>query len=363
MKRSIRLALRALPWLALLAAAPPQVAHAHIDMLGELQSRDGDQKVAPCEGQPRGAGTVYMFEPGATITIGVSEAVAHDGYFRVAFDDDGEDDFVDPMSIDPINPNRYGTGQKCEGTAADRCGESDFCSFVSTDGGPTVLWDNLDPHIPSGIFSGGQFTWTIKLPDVECENCTLQVMQVMEDPPGHGPFDGQNDLYYRCVDIILRAGVGSTPGTTTAPAMNEGIECAATQTPDAGTPTPDGGTMTTPDAGVSGGAGGTAGEPPGQPVTGGVSAAGTAAMPPSTSAGTGAGAAGTVGGGPGTMTAGAAAPGTVTNPATSGSSGGSSGGCRAAARGATLPGQFASYVVLGLVLVARLGRRRSARYG
>lgn len=214
-------------------------ASAHINMYGELKGRGGDQKVAPCEGKARGSGPVYTFEPGAVITIGVDETIAHDGYFRIAFDDDGEDDFVDPRSINPINPNRYGTGKKCEGTAADRCGESDFCNVVSKDGGPTVLWDNLDPHVPGGIFNGKKWTWTIQLPDVECDNCTLQIMQVMEDPPGHGPFDGQSDLYYRCVDIVLKRGVGNTPGTTTAKPENKGINCTMAEVTDAGVMLPD----------------------------------------------------------------------------------------------------------------------------
>src|SRR5690606_10931988 len=127
--------------------------------------------------------------------------------FRIAFDDDGDDDFVDPVSINPINPNRakdFGPSQdgRCLDRPDDHCGESDFCSFVSDTGGPTVLWDELDPHLP-GSQVPDRWSWTVTLPDVECERCTLQVMQVMEDIvlltwPGHGPFDGDNDLYYRC---------------------------------------------------------------------------------------------------------------------------------------------------------------------
>jgi hypothetical protein len=214
-------------------------ARAHINMYGPLQGRGGDQKAGPCEGKPRGSGPVYTFEPGATITIGVDETIAHDGYFRIAFDDDGEDDFVDPRSIDPINPNRYGPGKKCEGTAADRCGASDFCNVVSKDGGPTVLWDNLDPHVPGNILNRKQWTWTIQLPNVECDNCTLQILQVMEDPPGHGPFDGKSDLYYRCVDIVLKRGAGNTPGTTTAKPENKGINCTMAEVTDAGVMLPD----------------------------------------------------------------------------------------------------------------------------
>jgi hypothetical protein len=233
-------------------------AQAHINIDAPLKSRGGggnDQKVAPCEGKPRLA-MPFTFEPGATISVGVVETIAHDGYFRIAFDPDGTD-FKDPQSIDPINPDRYGAGRECQGTPEDKCGKSDFCSFVSEDG-PTVLWDNLDPHL--GAESKGEYSWTIKLPNIECNNCTLQVMQVMEDPAGgfHGPFDGKSDLYYRCIDIVLKKGAGTSgPGNATGEPKNEGMQCLAQETPgggatDAGTsPATDAGATSTSDAGKS----------------------------------------------------------------------------------------------------------------
>ena len=42
----------------------------------------------------------------------------------------------------------------------------------------------------------------VTLPDVECERCTLQLIQVMTDKAPYG--DG-NDLYYQCADLALRA--------------------------------------------------------------------------------------------------------------------------------------------------------------
>jgi MYXO-CTERM domain-containing protein len=211
-------------------------AQAHINMFGELKDRGGDQKTLPCGGAERGAGPVYTFEPGATITLGVDEFIPHPGYFRVSFDDDGTDGFKDPVSIKPLNPNRYDAGVACrpkdDSNLVDNCGKSDFCNVVSKTGGPTVLWDNLDPHIPKDYTAASrkQWSWTVKLPDVECTNCTLQIQQIMEDPISdatHGPFDGKADIYYRCVDIQLKRGAGNTPGTVTTPTPveNKGIDC------------------------------------------------------------------------------------------------------------------------------------------
>ena len=230
-----------------LSASP---AHAHINMDGVLKDRGGNQKTPNCGGVPRSA-KPYEFEPGATIQIGVHEQVLHDGYFRISFDNDGEDGFKDPQSIDPLNPNRYGTGKKCQGTEADRCGKSDFCNVVSNKG-PTVLWDNLDPHVTPTAFSPDKkWAWTVTLPNIECENCTIQVMQVMEDPVGdaHGPFDGKSDLYYRCIDVKLKKGVDKTPGTVDTAPKNKGIDCL-NAAPTAGTQV-DGGVASAADAGTA----------------------------------------------------------------------------------------------------------------
>ncbi|HEX6241493.1 MAG TPA: SCE4755 family polysaccharide monooxygenase-like protein [Polyangiales bacterium] len=222
-------------------------AQAHIIMEGELKGREGDQKAAPCEGLPRSE-TPNVFEPGATIRLAVIEGIPHDGYFRISFDDDGTD-FKDPGSIKPFNPNRYGPGKACEGTPQDHCGESDFCNMVADGKGPRVLWDKLDLHLGADVSFGQVREWHVKLPDIECENCTIQVMQVMEDPAGHGPFDGMSDLYYRCVDVVLRKGAGNTPGTVATPITNDGIECGKSASPAA----PDAGAGS--DAGAVGDAG------------------------------------------------------------------------------------------------------------
>jgi hypothetical protein len=259
------------------ALASGSTAYAHINMLGALQSRGGDEKEVPCDGK-RADGPTYTFEPGATITLGVNEAVKHPSYFRIAFDDDGQDAFVEPASIDPIDPNRAGQGKKCLG-GDDKCGESDFCNVVSTTGA-SVLWDNLDPHLAD---KGGMWTWTVKLPNIECDNCTIQVIQVMEDTV-HGAYcplgscakscssvlpglsncsDGSaQDLYHRCINVKLKKGAGTSgPGNASGPVKNNGIDCLAnisspgTGESDASTPggmTSDAGPVVDADAGSPG---------------------------------------------------------------------------------------------------------------
>jgi MYXO-CTERM domain-containing protein len=140
-------------------------AAAHLRLLSPASRYGDEQKAGPC-GRAGGVRStnVATFRPGETITLVWDEFINHPGHFRVSFDDDGDDDFVDPAGYDDLY------------TAS------------------TVMLDNIADK------SGGMYEVPFTLPMVECDNCTLQVIQVMTDKPPYG--DG-NDIYYQCVDLIL----------------------------------------------------------------------------------------------------------------------------------------------------------------
>jgi MYXO-CTERM domain-containing protein len=190
-------------------------AHISIDEGGSHKSRypHTEQKNGPC-GRLNGTRStnVYTYEPGQTITVKFKELIPHPSYFRFAFDVDGDDGFKMPASIKPIDPTRL-----CPYNAADQCGTSDFYNT------PEVLpnMDNLRPHLANNLPPNGLYEIQVKLPDVECDNCTLQLIQVMEDvihgaynpAPGH-PADAYiEDNYRQCIDIVLRRGGGGTGGS------------------------------------------------------------------------------------------------------------------------------------------------------
>lgn len=114
----------------------------------------------------RAVDRVSRFEAGSTVTLRFNEYVDHSGRFRVAFDPDGAD-------------------------------MGDFNANILAD-------------IPDPLNTGGQ-EWEIQvtLPNMTCDNCTLQLVQAM-----HG--DTENPIldpaavssYYTCVDVQLVA-----PGT------------------------------------------------------------------------------------------------------------------------------------------------------
>lgn len=178
-------ALVAFGWLL---AAP---AGAHLDVL-DPPSRHGRAalKEPPC-GMLDGSrsATPLVLAPGARLRLRWEEFVDHPSHYRVAFDDDGDDDFVDPATIDERFSN------------------------------DTVLLDGIEDRA-----GGGFYEVDVTLPDIECTLCTLQVVQVMYDKPPYG--DG-NDLYYQCVDLVLERG-GVDAGA---------VDASATDAmPDAGSP-------------------------------------------------------------------------------------------------------------------------------
>lgn len=177
-------------------------AHAHIQLSFPLQ-RYTDQKSGPC-GRALNDGrgeTVNVFTPGQTITVTWTETVNHPGHFRIAFDADGQDAFYDPPTEDTCDTDM------------------------------PILADCI-----ADTPGGGESSFDITLPNIECENCTLQVIQVMTDKP---PFGDGNDMYYQCADLALRAGPGGVDGGPDQP--DAGVEPDAGPGPD---PEPDDGCQT-----------------------------------------------------------------------------------------------------------------------
>lgn len=127
---------------------------------------------------------VTTFEAGSTITVRFDEYIGHSGRFRVAFDAEGADlaDFNDRVLVDVADP-------------ADGQGMREI---------------------------------EVTLPDMSCENCTLQLIQAMHGDTENPVADpAPLSTYYACADIVL-VPKGSLGGGTADPDDEE-------RTTDAGT--------------------------------------------------------------------------------------------------------------------------------
>lgn len=174
--------------LALTAVALlPRLSHAHIDLNAPAPRHGGpnDQKTSPCGARNTArSNNVTVFAPGETITVEWDETVDHPGHYRIMFDDDGHD-FPEPAN------------------------ERDFC-VPGED--PGCLADNITDRR-----GGGAYSVQVTLPNIECENCTLQLIQVMTDR-------NPATLYYRCADLALRA---PASGASSAASSGTGVDAAS----------------------------------------------------------------------------------------------------------------------------------------
>jgi hypothetical protein len=117
----------------------------------------------------RSTDRITTLEPGQMLTIVVNEYVGHSGRYRVAFDPDGAD-------LEDFNQH--------------------------------ILLDVPDGPGNKGNLGDGSSIWQfeVPVPETPCDNCTLQVIQMMDgnmvdpvpDPVGRSS-------YYQCADIVIQA--------------------------------------------------------------------------------------------------------------------------------------------------------------
>jgi hypothetical protein len=154
---------------AVVLVAEPAASHVIISS-HTTRHGSGSIKLGPCgKLQSERGGVIHIFEPGETIHLEWDEFISHPGYFRISFDEDGDDDFVDPAN---------------------------YNDFYTND---SVLVDELFPH--ARPFNTSTYEFDLTLPNVECENCTIQLIQMMTDKPPYAV--GTNDIYYNCLDVTL----------------------------------------------------------------------------------------------------------------------------------------------------------------
>jgi hypothetical protein len=255
------------------------------------QGEDNTIKTAPCgvanDERTTDESRITVFEPGETITIEFAETIDHPGFYRVSFDDDGQDAFDTPLSRSEVQET------------------------------PTlpVLLDDIDDQ------NGGGYSVDVTLPNIECENCTLQLIQVMSSEQSWNA----NDVYYTCADIALR-GTGGSAGNGGVGGMagGAGIGGAGAGGMQAGAPPVAGagsGGASAGAGGVSAGSGGMSGTggsaPMGGASSGGMSAGGSTG----TAGGGAAGTTGTAGTAGSTAAGGAPTAGAGGAPGTAGAAG------------------------------------------
>src|ERR1700761_8009270 len=179
----------------LIALAAPAMVSAHFSLMTpkgwseEENPLGAPQKLGPCGGTTANAGkptgVVTEVAGGELLRIKVKETVYHPGFFRVAL-------AVKDLAGLPADP---------EDTTKDVNGKpwSDT-GKIDPNPKPPVLVDGLWVHrtrIPNQVFD----TY-VKIPNINCDHCSLQIIQFMENHPVNP--DGRF-TYHHCADLKITA--------------------------------------------------------------------------------------------------------------------------------------------------------------
>lgn len=240
-------------------ALGPSAARAHFVLQSPPASFNqnalGDpQKAPPCgdDGSAVASGMVTSYKGGDTITIEIDETIFHPGHYRIAI---AVNDPSELPAEPPVTPNDT------------PCGTAPIMD-------PPVF-----PVLADGVFEhtqpfGGPQSIDIQLPaDLDCANCTLQVIQFMSN---HGLNNPGGCYYHHCANISVQSVQGATTGggETSGSATSGGATSGATAG-ETTTTTATSGDSATGDATAAGG--GSSGEATatGEPATGGDTSGGS----------------------------------------------------------------------------------------
>jgi uncharacterized protein (TIGR03382 family) len=137
-------------------------------------------------GQTGGArANVSTLPPGSPMHLVWDEYIVHPGWFRVSFQQNG-----DTFEIPPASNGKTGTGVASNYPTEDLTGKPDPAT------GSLIIADRI-VH--------GTLSFNLTLPNVECNNCTLQLIQMMTDKPPYDTSTASDDIYFACVDLVLSA--------------------------------------------------------------------------------------------------------------------------------------------------------------
>jgi hypothetical protein len=177
---------------AVLAALAAPTVDAHFKLLEPaswlIEDDRGDpQKTAPCGGTLADAGTpsgaVTEVVGGSLLQISIDETIYHPGHYRIAL----------ARTRDALPPDPEVTMKETER------GPRSASAVIDTNPQPPVLVDGLWPHDerPETLWES-----EIEIPNIDCEDCVLQIIQFMADHPGvrEGGFS-----YHHCADLTITA--------------------------------------------------------------------------------------------------------------------------------------------------------------
>ena len=177
----------------LLAGAVPQLASAHFRLLEPaswlVENTLGDpQKLGPCGGTSANPGTpsgiVTAVTGGSKLHVKLMETIYHPGFYRIALAVKSRDELPpDPVAVTKDSPR----------------GPWSVSAAIQSNPQPPILADGLFLHRAK---PAAAFEVNVQLPNLNCEKCTLQVIEFMED---HAFNKDGGYTYHHCADLKITA--------------------------------------------------------------------------------------------------------------------------------------------------------------
>jgi hypothetical protein len=178
----------------LFGAAVPNAGSAHFILVEpkswiEENFLGDPQKLGPCGGTSKLAGVptgaVTAVKGGSLLHLHVKQTIYHPGHFRVALA------VLDRAELPPDPEDVTKDGPR---------GPISVSAKVDPNPKPPVLVDGLwDHHVN---VPGQEFETDVKLPNINCDHCSLQLIQFMEE---HGINPDGRFTYHHCADLQISA--------------------------------------------------------------------------------------------------------------------------------------------------------------
>ena len=177
----------------LLAGLAPAFANAHFKLLEPASwlvedTRGDPQKLGPCGGTSANAGTptgvVGAATGGSKLHIKLQETIYHPGFYRVSLAVKSREELPpDPVVV----------------TRDTEKGPWSISAAIQSAPQRPVLADGLFLHKAK---PADPYETDVQLPNINCEKCTLQVVQFMEE---HGYNKDGGYTYHHCADLKITA--------------------------------------------------------------------------------------------------------------------------------------------------------------
>ena len=177
----------------LVTAAFAPLTSAHFKLLEPAswinEAANGDpQKMAPCGGTSANPGTpsaaVTKIKGGSKLHLKIQETVHHPGHYRVALAVNSRTE----LPKDPEVTTREGAR-----------GPISVSAVIQNPARPPVLADGLFAHTARGE---EMFETDIDIPNINCEKCTLQIIEFMAE---HGLNADGDYSYHHGADLQITA--------------------------------------------------------------------------------------------------------------------------------------------------------------